>query len=66
MVVHSDRQRALGALLTDDVLIERFQNLARLGQLRASRCRFLLELFADDVVTQIDTLIANIDTRAGN
>ncbi len=35
VVVHRDRQHALGALLTDHVLVQNLDDFARLGQLAA-------------------------------
>src|SRR5690606_13427126 len=64
MVVDRDRERALGALLPDDVLVEHLEDLARLGQRTARRLRLLLELLADDVVAQLDAFVADEHARA--
>ncbi len=66
MVVDRDRQDALGALLADDVFIEDFLDFLRLGELVAGALGALLELFADDVVAQLDAFVADEYRRAGD
>ena len=64
MIVYSHRQRLFGSLLSNNVLTQLLINLLRsryLARLEAwLRDRSLL--FFDDFTTEIDTLIADIDT----
>ena len=67
MVVHRDREHALGAVLADDIVIERRENVTRAGY----SAIFLagdagLGFLADDVVAQLDAFIADENGRAGN
>ena len=67
VVVHGDREHLLGALLVDDVLVEDALDLHRHGQLvvlLALRAR--LHLLADDVVAELDALVADVDAGAGD
>jgi hypothetical protein len=58
-VVDRHREYLLGAVLADDVLIEHLANLVRLGQLVARPVGSILQLFADDVVAQLDAFVAD-------
>src|SRR5690606_1380996 len=54
-------------LLTDDVLIQDAADFFRRGQLmRAAFGLSFLHLLTDDVVTQVDALVADKDRGAGN
>src|SRR5690348_1884573 len=64
VVVHRYRQRLLGAGLPDHVLVERFHDLARLGQLAAAGGRLLFQSLADAVVAQLHAFIADEHARA--
>ena len=68
LVVVVDRygQRALGLLLTDDVLVEHVVDLARLGQRLDVERRRSGELLVDDLVTEIDALVADVDPGTGD
>ena len=66
VVVDGDRQHLLGALLADDVLVEDCLDLVGLGKLGAALLRPVLELLADDVVAQLDALVADEHRGAGN
>ncbi len=66
MVVDGDRQHLLGALLADDVLVEDVLDFLRLGQLVVARIAGILELFANDVVTEFDAFVADEDRGARN
>src|SRR5262249_5675445 len=59
VIVDGDREHLLGALLADHVLVQNLLDLVGLGQLVARTLRSVLELLANDVVTQLDTLVAN-------
>ena len=64
VVVDRHRQRALGLLLADDVLVEDVVDLPRLGEvLQVERGRSG-ELLVDDLVAEIDALVADVDARA--
>src|SRR5262245_9259081 len=61
VVVNGDGEDLLGALLADDVLIEDVLDLSGLRE-RADLARLLLfPLLRDDVVTELDTLVADVD-----
>ena len=66
VVVDGDREDLLGALLADDVLVERVVDLARVGQLRCGRLRArrLEHLLVDDLPAEIDALVADVDALA--
>jgi hypothetical protein len=66
VVVHRDRQHLLGTVLADDVFVEDPLDLLGLGELLAGLLRLLLELLADDVVTELDALVADENRRTGN
>jgi len=66
VVVDRDGEGALGLLLPDDVVIEDLVDLKGLGevlQLEAGRSG---ELLVDDLVAEIDALVADVDTRTGD
>ena len=64
VVVDGDRQRALGGVLADDVLVEHVVDLARLGQVLDVERRRRGELLVDDLVAEVDALVADVDARA--
>ena len=66
MVVHRHRQDTLGRLLADHVLVEQFGDLVRRRQVGlGARHRFdVRSLVADDVVAQVDALIADEHRRS--
>src|SRR5204862_1494846 len=66
VVVAGDGQRPLGVLLPDDVLVEHVVDLARLGQRLDVERRRSGELLVDDLVTEIDALVADVDAGAGD
>ena len=66
VVVHRHRQCALGGVLTDDVFVEEGRNFFRLGQvdvdnLVALALSRLGHAFVDDLVTQFDALVTDVD-----
>src|SRR5690606_12542821 len=63
VVVHGHRQRALGAVLADHVLVQDLEDLAWLGQRTARRLRLFLQFLADDVVAQLHAFIADEHAR---
>src|SRR6185295_7384552 len=66
VLVDGNRETLLGFLLTDHVVVEEFLDLDRLRQRWASSGGFLLLIIGDDLVADIDALIADINGRAGN
>jgi hypothetical protein len=64
VVVNRDGQNLLRALLPDDVLIEDVLDFGGLRKRRRRRERLLaLDLLGNDVVTQPDALVADVDRR---
>ena len=68
VVIYGDRQDFLRDVLTDDVLIEDRADLVRNRQvgLRPFRAVLALRLFADDVVAELDALVADEDRGPGD
>jgi hypothetical protein len=66
VVVDRDRQDLLGPLLADDVLVERVLDLVRVRELGARRLRTrrLEELLLDDLLAQVDALVADVHALA--
>ena len=64
MVVDRDREGLLGLVLADDVLVEELADLHRLGQLVPLDLLRLGELLLDDLVAQVDALVADVDAGA--
>jgi hypothetical protein len=61
VVVDGDRERPLGALLADDVLVQDVVDLPRLRQALELEAGRRGELLVDDLVTEIDALVADVD-----
>ena len=66
MVVDGHRENFLRGLLADDVFVEHRLDLVRLRQLVAAALGSLVELLADDVVAELDALVADEHRRAGD
>ena len=66
VVVDGDRQDLLGVLLADDVVVQEVEDLTGLGQLLERELRGLGELLGDDVVAEVDALVADVDAGAGD
>ena len=66
MVVHGDRQHLLRTLLPDHVLVEHLLDLVRPRQLVAGALGALFELFTNDVVAELYTLVADEHGRTGD
>ena len=66
VVVDRYRQRPLGLLLADDVLVEDVVDLTRLGQRLDVERRRSGELLVDDLVAEIDALVADVDAGTGD
>ena len=66
VVVDRHRERLLGRLLPDHVGVEELEDLAGLGQLLEADLGPFGELLLDDLVAQLDALIADVDVGASN
>jgi hypothetical protein len=66
VVVDRDGEGALGAVLADDVLVQDVVDLARLGKVLELERGRRGELFIDDLVAEIDALVADVDAGAGD
>jgi hypothetical protein len=64
VVVHRDGENLLGALLTDDVLIEDGLDLGGLREAAQLARLLLFPFLRDDVVTELDALVADVDGRS--
>jgi hypothetical protein len=64
VVVDGHREGALGGVLADHVLIEDLVDLARLRQALQLEDRRRRQLLVDDLVTEIDALVADVDAGA--
>jgi hypothetical protein len=67
VVVHGDREDLLGPVLADDVLVEVGLDVLGLGHQGAGGVVVLaLVLFGDDLVAQLDALVADVDRGTGD
>ena len=66
VVVDRDRELLLGLLLADDVLVEELLDLVRRRQRRARAAVLEPVVVGDDVVADLDALVADEDGRARN
>ena len=66
MVVHRDREDALGALLPDDIIVEHLADFGRSRDAVAGLDQRRLRFLADDVVAQLDAFIADEHGRPGD
>jgi hypothetical protein len=66
VVVDSYGEGALRAVLADDVLVEDVVDLPGLREVLELEGRGCGELFIDDLVTEVDALVADIDAGAGD
>ena len=61
VVVDRDREDLLRLLLTDDVVVQVVVDLTRLGEVVEADLGALRELLFDDLVAEIDALVADVD-----
>jgi len=66
VVVDRDGQDPLRILLADDVVVQELVDLFGLGQLVEAQLGGLVELLLDDLVAEIDALVADVDPGAGD
>ena len=66
VVVDGDGQRPLGGVLPDDVALEEFADLGGLGQFVEFDVVGVGEFLFDDLVAQVDALVADVDAGARN
>ncbi len=69
VVVDGDRQDLLGAVLADDVLVQRVLDLAGARErclLRLAGARRLEHLLFDDLLAEVDALVADVDALPRN
>src|SRR6267142_662059 len=64
VVVNGDGEHLLGALLADDVLVENVLDLGGLGEGADLPRLLLFPLLGDDVVAELDALVADVDGGA--
>ena len=66
VVVDGDGEDLLGLVLADDVVVEEGADLARRGQLFEAELAGIGELLLDDLVAEVDALVADVDAGAGD
>ena len=66
VVVDGDGEDLLGALLADDVVVEERADLTRVGQVVEAQLGGLGELLFDDLVAQVDALVADVHAWPGD
>ena len=66
VVVDGDREDLLRVVLTDDVVVQELEDLTRLGQLVEAQLGGLGELLLDDLVAEVDALVADVDPGTGD
>jgi hypothetical protein len=66
VVVDGDGEGSLRALLADHVLVEHVVDLPRLREVLELEGRRSRQLLVDDLVAEIDALIADVDPGAGD
>src|SRR5205823_3577966 len=66
VVVDGDGEGAFGLLLADDVVVEELVDLLRPRQVVEIEVRGSGELLVDDLVTEVDALVADVDAGAGD
>ena len=66
VVVDGDGERALRLFLRDDVVVEDAVDVARAREVVEVELRRRRQLFVDDLVAEIDALVADVDAGAGD
>ena len=66
MVVHSHRERTLRTVLADDPGVKEVKDFPRLGQRQRRRLACRLGVLGNDFITEINALVADVDTGSTN
>src|SRR2546421_3878518 len=66
MLIDGDRQTLLGFVLADDVLVEKILDFAGFWQRRSRGYRFSLLIVGDDLVADVNALIADVNGGTGD
>ena len=66
VVVDRDGEDLLGVVLADDIVVEERADLTRVGQVVERQLRRFGELLLDDLVAEVDALVADVDAGAGD
>jgi hypothetical protein len=66
VVVDGDGKGALGGLLPDYVLLQDVVDFLRFRQVLQLKSRRGRQLLVDDLVTEVDALVADVDAGAGD
>ena len=66
VVVDGDGEDLLGVVLADDVVVEERPDLTRVGQVVERQLGRLGELLLDDLVAQVDALVADVHAGTGD
>jgi hypothetical protein len=66
MLINGDGETLLRFVLTDNVLIKKSFDFARLGKRWSRGYGFCLLVVGDDLVADVDALITDVHSRTGN
>jgi hypothetical protein len=66
MVVDRDGEGLLGLVLPDDIAVEELVDLAGFGQLVKAELAGFGQLLFDDLVAEVDALVADVDARSSD
>ena len=66
MVVDRDGENPLRLFLPNDVVVQEFKNFNRLGKFFERQLAGFGEFLFDDLVTQVNALVADVDTRTSD
>jgi hypothetical protein len=66
VVVDGDREGSLGGILADHVLLQHIVDLTRLGQVLQLDRGGGRQLLVDDLVAEVDALVADVDAGTGD
>ena len=66
VVVDGDREDLLGLVLADHVVVEEGPDLARVGQVLEAELTGVGDVFLDDLVAEVDALVADVHAGAGD